>query len=115
MATQTINSGFEVDGTAINLMIDGEVCGSLMVVCESFLFGDYYIEKIDIDSEYRGMGFYRQLLMAAFELKSISTLRSDNRNSKSNPAYRKWTGDGSLKSKTPVHISLENNNLIFIA
>lgn len=95
---------------AIELIIDGIVRGSFEVANEGF--GSFRIENVVIDSEYRGKGFYKMLIIAAFNMFSIDTLRSDNRNEKSNPCYEKWCGQDLCENET-VFIQRDGEQLIF--
>ncbi len=89
---------------------EGQEIGYFQVASEGF--GDFRIEDTKIDVEFRGQGIYRKMIVAAFELLQMSTLRSDNRNQNSNPIYEKGCGQ-ELEFDTPVWITCANGQLTF--
>ena len=85
--------------------------GALTVASEGF--GAYRIEMIQINERFKGKGYYRQILSAAFDLLKIDTLYSFNRNELSNPIYKAWTGDDTLSGQKRVWIEKLNDVLCF--
>ena len=94
----------------VEMHIDGEYAGFFEVSSEGI--GDFRIEDVEIEAEYRGKGLYKAMIIATFNILKISTLRSENRNYKSNPAYEKWVGE-ELDYQTPVWITLNGEKLEF--
>ena len=60
-----------------------------------------------------GKGFYKMLLIATLNLTGFESLSSNDRNSYSNPAYKKWCNNENLSQSTEVIISVQNEDLIF--
>ena len=87
-----------------------EIC-VLTVASEGF--GVYRIENIQINDRFKGKGYYRQVLSAAFDLLKMDTLYSFNRNELSNPIYKFWTNDETLSSEKRVWIEKINGVLCF--
>jgi len=98
-----------------NLQIDVELNGEYAGNIE---FTDYnmgvvaHVENIKIESEFRGKGLYRMLLMTIFNLTSFEVIVSDNRNDYSQPIYQHWINE-EIESDTMIEIRLEDENLSF--
>lgn len=104
------NINITKEDSKVVLEIGCEKVAFLKVANEGF--GSYRIENIEIDEEYRGRGFYKMLLIAAFNIFGIDTLRSDNRNHNSNPIYCKWT-NSDISGDDQVYIQLCGESLEF--
>ena len=98
------------EGNKILLLIDNELAGHLQVSDQGC--GEYNIEYVLIEKNFRGKGFYKCLLIRAFSLFSIYSLTSFNRNCYSNPIYENWTGED-LDEKEYIYISIEDEKLVF--
>ena len=90
-AIATAAPTFELNGSEIEMYVDGIYAGHLNTVSEGS--GIFRVEKVEIENEFRGMGLYRQLLVATFGLKKCDIIRSFERNYLSNPIYCAWTGE----------------------
>lgn len=101
------NNNEGVDHSEIFLMVDDKCAGFIRVNNE-----DGHIEYVEIYPEYRGKGFYKMLLIAAFNLGGYDVLVSNDRNKMSNVAYEKWSGQSIPKEDT-IEILLDGENLKF--
>lgn len=90
---------------------DGDEIGALTVASEGF--GMYRIEYMEINPKYRGKGYYRQILAAAFDAFKMDILYSFNRNDLSNGIYRLWTGNSDLSGDHRVWIERLNGCVSF--
>ena len=95
----------------VTLEIDGQYAGQITVASEGG--NNFRIEDVEVEKEYRGKGFYKALIIAAFNLFDIKTLRSENRNYRSNPVYQHWTGNEDLGENENVWISIDGETLSF--
>ncbi|WP_077920391.1 hypothetical protein [Spirosoma sp. 209] len=96
----------------ISLLIDGEKQGQL-VIARTGTYNQYAIDGVEINPAFRGMGFYRQLLMNALNMVSgCDSLLSAERNIDSNPVYQYWTGK-ELAVSDKVEISIYRDTLEF--
>ena len=99
--TKTMETQFNVNGTNIEMSIDGIYAGYIQVYGEGS--GVYRIEKSEIEIQFRGFGLYRKLIASVFELKNCEIIKSDNRNESSNSIYQNWTGE-----------NIDGNQLVWI-
>jgi hypothetical protein len=68
---------------------------------------------VKIEKEFRGMGFYKQMLIAALQMKKADMLISNNRNYNSNPIYASWAGVEDLDKDQQVNVYLTGETLCF--
>jgi len=92
---------YEEETMTVTMFIDSNDAGFITV-------SEDKIEEIEIKKEYRGRGFYTQLLIAALNMSGIDSLRSCNRNEDSNPCWEKWTGE-TLEIDDNCYVCLDDN------
>ena len=111
MATLEIKSiEFKLEEKEVQLFVNGEQAGFLAL---SSLGGAYQIEEVEIEKQFRGMGFYKQLLIAGLQMKKADMLISNCRNYNSNPIYASWTGNEDLDKDRQVNVYLSGESLCF--
>ena len=110
MTALTATPIFSVNGTEIEMTIDGVYAGHLEIHSEGC--GVYRVEKVEIEKDFRGLGLYRQMLVMAFSLKKCDIIKSNNRNYLSNPIYCNWTSQ-EIDEKQLVWIQCFGSSLDF--
>ncbi len=96
---------FEFLENTIWMEIDGSSAGMIEI-------SENCIEKVEIEESFRGKGFYKSLLLAALQMSELDSLRSNQRNSYSNPAWEKWVGE-ELEYTDECFVCIDGEGLFF--
>jgi len=94
----------------IDLIIDGVAAGFCSF--DDSNGGFARMGKIEIDEDYRGMGFYRQLLVNMCRVFNLQGFYSHERNSVSNRIYERWVGE-ELDEDKQVDVWCDGEHLEF--